>query len=105
MSQKEKEIKENIDAIVSAFNYNMDTEELIECLKSALERLNGNPFAPHQNIAIDLIVSFIVLRYGDYGTSPRYGWFPSFERKIICDAMAERLRELEENLKEEARND
>lgn len=100
MKQLEKDIRENVDAIITAFNYNMNTTELIECLKNVCERLNGNAFVTHSNIAIDLIVSFIVLRYGDYGTTPRYGWFPTFERKIICDAIAELIRELENELKE-----
>lgn len=100
-----KEIQENIEALISAFNYNMDTAELIECLKTVCDRLNGNPFVPHNNIAIDLIISFIVLRYGDYGTSPRYGWFPKFERRVICTTIAARISELEEILKEEERDD
>lgn len=105
MSALEREIRDNVYAIVTAFNYNMDSRELYECLKQALDRLNGNPFTPHQNIAIDLIVSFIVLRYGDYGTSPRYGRFPTFERKIICDEIASCMCTLEDEIRQEGEHD
>lgn len=79
----------------------MDTKELIECLTHAIIRLKGDAHEPHDHIAIDLIVSFLTLRYGDYGTSPRYGWFPAFERKIICDAIERRIHELEDALRTE----
>lgn len=99
ISAKEFEIRENVYAITTAFHYNMDTKELIECLTQALTRLKGDAYAPHDHIAIDLIVSFLTLRYGDYGTSPRYGWFPTFERTIICDAIERRIHELEDSLR------
>ena len=105
MSAMEFEIRENVYAITTAFNYNMDTKELIECLTHVLTRLKGDAYAPHDHIAIDLIVSFFTLRYGDYGTSPRFGWFPPFERTIICDAIEKRIHELEDALRSEEEND
>lgn len=105
ISAKEFEIQENVYAITTAFHYNMDTKKLIECLRFALTRIKGDAYAPHDSIAVDLIVSFITLRYGDYGTSPRFGWFPAFERTIICDAIERRINELEDSLRLEGEDD
>lgn len=104
ISAKEFEIRENVYAITTAFSYNMHTKELIECLKGVLIRLKRE-YETDDSIVIDLIVSFLTLRYGDYGTSPRYGWFPNFERTIICDAIERRIHELEDPLRWEEEND
>ena len=59
--------------------YNRDVDELISLCDELIERLNGHfpDFTDDGNI----IYGIIIQTWGDYGTSPRAGWF---EAKYEC---------------------
>lgn len=64
-----------IYAILTAFFYNRDNEDLKKTLIEVRQRLDKGKYVPPSEDG-HIICSIITYLYGDYGTSPRYGWFP-----------------------------
>lgn len=61
--------------IMAAFWYNRDDKDLIDTLEQVKRRLSGSKKYEKPIDDADIISSILVYTYGDYGTSPRYGWF------------------------------
>jgi len=43
-----------------------------------------------------IVWSWLVLKYGDYGTSPRYGWILKENIKLIANQISEYIKEMTE---------
>lgn len=68
--------------IMDAFNYNRRTVWMKHIIKELLERIDNTPVKYsidgyeriNRSEDGDIIYGFLVLCYGEYGTSPRSGW-------------------------------
>lgn len=75
-------MKEVVEHIMDAFNYNRSTVWMKFLVKELLERIDNTPVRyskdgrerVNRSEDGDVIYGFLVLCYGEYGTSPRSGW-------------------------------
>lgn len=74
MLQVFKNYDQVLRSIITAYFYNRNDDDLIRTLHQVIHRLNKGEWEPPLDDA-DIICSFLYYLYGDYGTSPRYGWF------------------------------
>ena len=74
MLQVFKNYDQVLRGIISAYFYNRNDVDLIRTLEQVKNRLNKGEWEQPIDDA-DIICSFLYYLYGDYGTSPRYGWF------------------------------
>ena len=86
-----------MDGIIAAFSYNRDKNYLITLLEQVKRRLSNGPWEQPIDDA-DIICSILYYTYGDYGTSPRYGWFDNKQLPIefikIIDNEIQELKKL-----------
>lgn len=83
-------------SVITAFCYNRDDAELIAALEQVKRRINGGAWEQPIDEA-DIIASVLYHLYGDYGTSPRYGWF---DNKQLIDEFSKIIDEEIEDLKQ-----
>lgn len=91
-------------SIIAAFEYNRDDESLIAALEQVKRRINGGEWEQPIDEA-DIIASILYALYGDYGTSPRYGWF--YNSQLIDEfnkILDEEIEELKEYIEEKIRD-
>lgn len=67
-------------SLITAYVYNRDEVELIAALEQVKRRINGGAWEQPIDEA-DIIASVLYHLYGDYGTSPRHGWF--YNKQLI----------------------
>lgn len=92
-----KDHRQVMKAICVAYRYNRDNEELIKTLKQVKHRLSKKEYVLPRDDA-DIICSILYYLYGDYGTSPRYGWF---NNKLLIDEFNNVIDSVIEDLEEE----
>lgn len=78
------DVCEMATAMLTSLNYNRDTDYSIEVAYEILKRIKGYEhtdlelYAGHNTDEVrddaDIIFGSLVCAFGDYGTSPRYGW-------------------------------
>lgn len=92
----------DIDDLIVAFEYNRDDEYLIAILQEVVARLNKNW---HKNTDDgDILYSYIILRYGDYGTSPRSGWIENeTQRQGIISCLLREIESIKDQIEERER--
>lgn len=94
-----------LSSVITAFSYNRDDQELLAALEQVKRRINGGEWEQPIDEA-DIIASVLYDLYGDYGTSPRYGWFYN---SLLIDEfnkiLDEEIEELKEYIEEEKRDD
>lgn len=82
-----KDHKQVLNAILDSYWYNRNKEYMIEVCEDVKNRLlNGEYRTPTEEGHI--INGILTLLYGDYGTSPRYGWI---ENKLLIPEFIEVL--------------
>lgn len=91
-----KNYDEVLRSLITGYVYNRDEENLIAALEQVKRRINGGAWEQPIDEA-DIIASVLYHLYGDYGTSPRYGWF--YQRQLI-DGFNKILDEEIEELKQ-----
>ena len=100
--ENNKSLEEIIEAIFDSYFYNRSTEDMIDLCKEIIDRLElvkiDVTWTPDGNI----IYGILTLLYGDYGTSPRSGFFYSVE---LRQNMIECIRKYMNELIEEAKNE
>ena len=85
-----------LDALLTSYEYNRSEDYMIEVYEDCLHRLLHIPYPPsNRTDAADIIFGTAVLLWGEYGTSPRYGWFEN-ERTtyLIGEKFRNRIKEL-----------
>lgn len=94
-----KDHRQVMKALCIAYFYNRDDEDLINTLKQVKHRLLKKEYVEPLEDA-DIICSVLYYLYGDYGTSPRYGWFDNKllinEFIYVIDSVIEDLEDEEE---------
>lgn len=82
-----KDQRQVISAILDSYFYNYKKDYLIEVCEDVKNRLLNGPYRRPTEEG-NIIMGILVLLYGDYGTSPRYGWMdnkliiPTFIKEI-----------------------
>lgn len=79
----QKDHKDILRGVIAAFWYNRDKEELLEVLEEVKQRLNNSENYAKPSEDGHIIASILFYIFGDYGTSPRYGWI--YDNKLIDD--------------------
>ena len=67
------EIELAVSAIFNSYYYNREISYMIKLCREVLDRMNQSKNI-NRTYDGDIIYGFLVLRYGNYGTSPRSGW-------------------------------
>lgn len=79
------------DSLLCSYEYNRDEVHLIEVYKECIRRLmredNMTTLSDFVVDDADIIHGTCVMYFGDYGTSPRYGW-------IDCSDVRSELKEI-----------
>lgn len=67
--------------MIISYSYNRTDEEVIALCKELIKRLKNHPVDWTEDG--NIVYSAMVIAYGDYGTSPRSGWFRSEDYGIV----------------------
>lgn len=90
-----------VKAILNSYAYEREFDYMIELCWEVAERVTGCANKnSNRTYDGDIIYGFLVLMYGDYGTSPRSGWIDKEYDKEIKDCLYD-LIEVYTRLKEE----
>lgn len=93
------EISTIYDLLIS-FGYNRSTDDMIELCKELIVRVTGDDWRYDKHKITDegdIIYGYIIMLFGNYGTSPRSGWFEDEKENLvplIVDQIKQRLQEL-----------
>ena len=98
-----------ICGITTSLWYNLEPEDLIAIYKAIISRLKHGPYEQNViqdedlNFVVNIVMGIIVTIYGDYGTSPRFGWVEdeNVKNDIIRD-LEEEIEELKRRSKYES---
>lgn len=81
-----------IRSIITSYNYNRSDGYLLKLIKNVITRLEDKgptEYFDDKDIRddTDIFNGILVNLYGDYGTSPRYGWLDSANRYAVIKAL------------------
>ena len=91
-----KSAKEIVIAMFVSYGYNREKEYMIRVCEEVKKRVAREPNKPIRwTDEGNIIYGTLILLYGDYGTSPRSGWFENEQIvKEIINGINEVLEEL-----------
>lgn len=97
-----------IESLITAYYYNRNTKDVITMIQGTINRILDRPYdelnAGDDNT--DILMSALVHRYGDYGTSPRFGWVAQDYKSDILWTLGKELNYYKEIYsREEDRNE
>ena len=86
-----------IDSLLVSYYYNRDVKDIVKIIERTINRLKHHR-EPHEDIDVDvdIFVGALVCMYGDYGTSPRYGWIEKYYEMAVMEKLEEELEEYKE---------
>ena len=94
-------VKDSINTYITMLEYNRGYEYTLHMVEVALERVKtGNHTMHLEDDDLDFY-AFLVLLCGDYGTSPRFGWFDDKIKYRITDYLDAQRLEISRFLEEE----
>lgn len=89
-----------LNALITSYFYNRDTEDVLKMLDELQMRIKNYYCVWTDDV--NIIFGTLILLYGDYGTSPRGGWFDDQKAKEeILDEIKRIIKEYEETLERE----
>ena len=80
-----------IEAIFTSYSYNRGYKYMVELCNEVNKRVCGYRYVPSDDG--NIIYGFIVLMYGEYGTSPRSGWLTFEIKKEISKCIDDLIEE------------
>ena len=92
-----------ISSILTSYYYNRKTSDVVKIIERTINRLK-NQYPAYEDIDndVDIFAGAIVSRYGDYGTSPRYGWLEPEYAELVISFLEGELKEYKEILSRSA---
>ena len=89
--------KKIINALITSYYYNRDTEDVLAMLEELQKRIKKYRCVWTDDTSI--VFGALILLYGDYGTSPRGGWFDDQKAKEeILEEIKDMIQEYKERL-------
>lgn len=94
-----------LEALLDSYWYNYEKEYLIDACEDVKNRLRqGNYRIPNE--AAHIINGFLTCLYGDYGTSPRYGWIENKDYiPQFIEVLDEFIKECKDVIEEDSEED
>lgn len=82
-----------IDSLITSYFYNRDREDIVNMIQGVINRILDEPYSSVNagDDDTDILMGAIVIEFGDYGTSPRYGWIYEEHEEQILDVLNELL--------------
>ena len=96
-----EEIELTVRAIFDSYMYNREFSYMVKLCEEVNKRVCNYRYVPSDDG--NIIYGFLILMYGDYGTSPRSGWLNGEIAKCISKCISdltEEYKRLEEELRE-----
>lgn len=72
--------------LLVSFGYNRSTDDMIELCKELIDRLIGADWRYNKHKCTDegdIIYGYIIMLFGNYGASPRSGWFEDEKENLV----------------------
>ena len=89
-----------VSALITTYFYNRDNEQVKGLIQNIIYRLGR--YNKHSGECseddVDIAYGYLVLLYGDYGTSPRHGWIDSPWREIILKELKKQLESINKTI-------
>lgn len=94
-------IESTVGAIFDSYAYNREYRYMVDLCQEVLERVHKF-HSSNRTYDGDIIYGFLVLMYGDYGTSPRSGWIVYYADEITnaIDHLIEKYKQQAEEEEE-----
>ena len=88
----EKTPAQVIRSIIISYDYNRNDAHLLMVIKNVISRFEDKCMPAYNFIEdvrddADIFTGILVDLYGDYGTSPRYGWLDSDKKDAVMKAL------------------
>lgn len=80
--ETENEILDDVDTFLSGLSYSYEIYSIIEELKLVID---GRKYSTKASDIIFTVFTFLIMKYGDYGTSPRSGWLDDKQKKVVLE--------------------
>jgi len=92
-----------IESLVMSYYYNRDREAIINMIAGVINRINNLPYNELNagDDDTDILMGAIVIHFGEYGTSPRYGWIDEEHKENVLNILDELLEYHKEQLEHE----
>ena len=94
-----------LQALLNSYWYNYSGDYLIKVCKDVKNRLKMGAYQNPTEEA-HIIMGFLTSLYGDYGTSPRYGWIENKEYiPQFIEVLDEFIDECKDDIEEDSKED
>ena len=92
-----------IDALIWSYFYNRDRQDIVHMIQGVINRILDSPYEGCNagDDDTDILTGVIVIMYGEYGTSPRYGWIDEEHKENVLNILDELLEYHTEQLEHE----
>jgi len=89
-----------IESLIWSYFYNRDRQDIINMIQGVINRILDKPYNEVNagDDDTDILMGAIVHMYGDYGTSPRFGWIDAEHKQHVIDILNELLEFHKEQL-------
>lgn len=92
-----------IESLVRSYFYNRERMSLIVMIQGVINRILDKSYSELNagDDDTDILMSAIVMQYGEYGTSPRFGWIYDEHKEKVLAHLKELLEYHQEQLEHE----
>ena len=92
-----------IESLVSSYFYNRERMSIICMIQGVINRILDKSYSELNagDDDTDILMGAIVIQYGEYGTSPRFGWIYDEYKEGVLETLGELLEYHEEQLEHE----
>ena len=94
------QVDEIVEAILYSFRYNREDDDMLKLLDEVEGRIDGT-WTREWTDDGNILFGFLVLLFGDYGTSPRSGWIEDCWFKAEIKKKIQEVRQRVERIKAE----
>ena len=89
-----------IESLVMSYYYNRDRKDIINMIAGVINRITNTSYdsvMPGDDDT-DILMGAIVIEYGEFGTSPRFGWIDEEHKENVLNILDELLEYHKEQL-------
>ena len=82
-----------IESLIASYFYNRDREQIVNMIQGTINRILDMPYGSVNagDDDTDILMGAITCQFGDYGTSPRFGWIYEQHKENVLEILNELL--------------